>query len=292
MRADRYNPAKERVKKWTMRKIAACIFLPIGLIVAAATVQAQRPTAAQREAIRQSCRSDFMANCAGVQPGGKDAFECLTRNLARLADACKTAVSAMAPQPATPAAAVAPAAAPAATPAAATPTEVQPLPAAPKPAAAPTPAAVPKPATAVVPAAKPAPAQAKALRTACRSDFIAHCSGITPGGAEALQCLQRSSAQLSGPCQNVVAAIGGGPPAAVPAAATGVAAAAPGFPQLGQVRPMLPRRAIMILGECRADQETLCPSVPPGGGRVLSCLAQNSPRLSPQCYKALAPVTQ
>jgi len=55
---------------------------------------------------------------------------------------------------------------------------------------------------------------------------------------------------------------------------------------------MLPRRAIMILGECRADQETLCPSVPPGGGRVLSCLAQNSPRLSPQCYKALAPVTQ
>jgi len=48
----------------------------------------------------------------------------------------------------------------------------------------------------------------------------------------------------------------------------------------------------MILAICRADQETLCASVPPGGGRVLSCLAEKSPHLSPECYKALAPVTQ
>src|SRR5580704_16525700 len=73
---------------------------------------AQQPTEAQREAIRAACRSDFMANCSGVQPGGKDAFECLLRNDAKLSPSCQAAVNAAAPKPAEPAAA-APAAAPA-----------------------------------------------------------------------------------------------------------------------------------------------------------------------------------
>jgi hypothetical protein len=41
---------------------------------------AQQPTQAQRDAIRAVCRSDFMANCASVQPGGKEALQCLLRN--------------------------------------------------------------------------------------------------------------------------------------------------------------------------------------------------------------------
>ena len=36
---------------------------------------AQQPTEAQRDAIRAACRSDFMADCSGVEPGGKEAFE-------------------------------------------------------------------------------------------------------------------------------------------------------------------------------------------------------------------------
>jgi hypothetical protein len=69
-------------------------------------------------------------------------------------------------------------------------------------------------------------------------------------------------------------------------------AAAPAFPPLGPVRPMLPRRALMILAICRADQQTLCGGIPPGDGAILSCLAEKGSHLSPECYKALAPVTR
>ena len=41
---------------------------------------AQQPSPAQRDAIRSTCRSDFIANCSGVQPGGKEAFACLQGN--------------------------------------------------------------------------------------------------------------------------------------------------------------------------------------------------------------------
>ena len=62
----------------------------MGLALAGSVAaQAQQPTSAQTDAIRQSCRSDFMANCAGVQPGGKDALLCLKDHLGSLSAACK-----------------------------------------------------------------------------------------------------------------------------------------------------------------------------------------------------------
>ena len=61
--------------------------------------QAQQPTPAQSDAIRQSCRSDFMADCAGVQPGGKEALQCLQHNVAKLSPPCKNAVAATMPPP-------------------------------------------------------------------------------------------------------------------------------------------------------------------------------------------------
>jgi hypothetical protein len=68
------------------------------------------PTAAQQSAMRSACRSDFMAKCSGVQPGGRDALACLQRHVATLSPKCKHVVSAtmgapataMAPPPATP----------------------------------------------------------------------------------------------------------------------------------------------------------------------------------------------
>ena len=84
-------------------------------------------------------------------------------------------------------------------------------------------------------AQKPSPEQISAVRAACRSDFMAHCRGVQPGGAEALQCLQQNGPQLSGPCRGAVAAIGGGaPPAGNKSAAPG--AAPPGAPGPGSVR--------------------------------------------------------
>jgi hypothetical protein len=54
-----------------------------------------------------------MANCSGVQPGGKEAFECLLQNDAKLSPSCRAAVNAAAPKPAEPATAAPPPAAPA-----------------------------------------------------------------------------------------------------------------------------------------------------------------------------------
>ncbi len=64
-------------------------------------VAAQQPAQAQRDAIRASCRFDFMAHCAGVEPGDKAALECLVRNDAKLlSSARREAVNAVAPKPA------------------------------------------------------------------------------------------------------------------------------------------------------------------------------------------------
>jgi hypothetical protein len=243
---------------------------------------AQQPTPEQRNAIRASCRSDFMANCSGVQPGGKDALECLLRNSEKLAPACKTAVDAVAAKPAAPAAAAPPA------PAAAEPSPTRPAPPPPA-AAAKQPAATPAPVAAAP--QKPTPQQQSAIRAVCRSDFMARCAGVQPGGAAALQCLQRNSAQLSPSCQSAVAAIGGNaaPAASAPPPA---AVAAPAVAPLGPMPMMRPREALAILRICDADQRALCGNVPFGGGRVISCLAANAPSLSPGCYAALSAASQ
>jgi hypothetical protein len=39
-------------------------------------------------------------------------------------------------------------------------------------------------------AQEPTPDQQSAIRSNCRSDFMANCSGVARGGKEALQCLK------------------------------------------------------------------------------------------------------
>ena len=48
--------------------------------------------------------------------------------------------------------------------------------------------------------------QQGAIRANCRGDFISKCSGVTPGGKEALQCLQTNVAVLSAGCKTAVSA--------------------------------------------------------------------------------------
>jgi hypothetical protein len=131
--------------------------------------------------------------------------------------------------------------------------------------------------------------QLSAIRAACRSDFMARCSGVQPGSAAALQCLQRNSTALSATCQNAVAAIersARAPTISAPNATAAAQAVAP----LGPVPPMRPRAAFAILRLCSADQRQFCSGVEPGGGRMISCLAQNAAALSPRCYAALSTV--
>src|ERR1700712_2416968 len=79
------------------------------LVVAAAPALAQQPTDAQRSAIRSACRSDYMAHCASVPPGGLASLQCLQKNMSNLAPSCQSAVNAVA-NPAEPAASSEPAA--------------------------------------------------------------------------------------------------------------------------------------------------------------------------------------
>jgi hypothetical protein len=187
--------------------------------------RAQQPSQDQIAAIRASCRSDFMANCSGVTPGGKDALECLKRNLAKLSGSCKTAVSAITPAPAPPATAgVAP---PAPSPSAAV---TPPASSSVKPAAAPKPAphTTAKLAPSAPPAAAPGPSTAtaappptgapegpnvmvlpprEALRIVriCAADQQALCAGVPPGGGRIIACLMRNQPALSPLCKNALA---------------------------------------------------------------------------------------
>ena len=53
-------------------------------------------------------------------------------------------------------------------------------------------------------AQEPTPDQQSAIRSNCRSDFMANCSGVPRGGKEAMQCLKDNVAKLSSGCQQAV----------------------------------------------------------------------------------------
>lgn len=221
---------------------------------------AQAPTEEQRDAIRAECRSDFIAKCSGVTPGGMEALTCLQQHSASLSAGCRNAVSAVTAKPKS--------------------TSAEPAPAVP----ADTAASAPAPATGT-PAHQPTQAQRNAVKSACQRDFMAQCSGVTPGGAEALSCLQQHSAALSVPCQQAVAAMGGSAaPTTGDAAATGAITPAP----RAMMPAFTPREEVMILREtCGPDFRALCRMVPLGGGRGIACLRDNLQRVSPACHRVL-----
>ena len=230
------------------------------IFATAAPTFAQAPSQAQRDAIKTQCRSDYIAHCSSIPPGGEASLQCLQKNMSSLSSSCQSAVRAVqAP------AAAAPAAKPESAPAAAgaKPTTTT---AAPK--------ADSKPAAAA--AGQPSSAQISAVRSACRSDYPKVCAGVPTGGAPALQCLDKNKAKLSPACEKAVTAAGGG-------------AAAPAAPTVIVLRPMRPREELMVLrSACGADVRTICGGVQPGGGRIVQCLATNAASLSPACKDVLS----
>jgi hypothetical protein len=265
------NTLKRATKLAPLLSVAA-------ILATAAPAFAQAPSQAQRDAIKSQCRSDYIAHCSSVPPGGEASLQCLQKNMSSLSSSCQSAVRAVeAPAAATakPAETAAPKAA---APAAATT-------AAPK-------AAEPKAAAARA-AGQPSSAQISAIRSACRSDYPKVCAGVPTGGAPALQCLEKNKAKLSTGCETAVsAASGGGAPAAgaAPAAAGAATAAAPAAtPTVIVLRPMRPREELLVLrSACGADVRSICGGVQPGGGRIVQCLATNAAQLSPACKDVLS----
>ena len=246
------------------------------ILATVAPAFAQAPSQAQRDAIKSQCRSDYMAHCSSVPPGGEASLQCLQKNMSSLSSSCQSAVRAV-EAPAAATAKPADTAAPKATaPAAAT--TAAPKAAEPKAAAAPA-------------AGQPSSAQISAIRSACRSDYPKVCAGVPTGGAPALQCLEKNKAKLSAGCEKAVsAASGGGAAGAAPAAAGAATAAAPAAtPTVIVLRPMRPREELLVLrSACGADVRTICGGVQPGGGRIVQCLATNAAQLSPACKDVLS----
>jgi hypothetical protein len=137
---------------------------------------AARPTSQVRAAIRAACRSDFMTNCAGVQPGVVEAVACLQANAANLSSACRRAVTAISAG-GTGAAKAGRAPADAAPPAAATaPPPMPPLP----------------------------PIAELIIRRRCRPDIVTICP-LPPGGGRIIECLVANTASLTPRCQGALA---------------------------------------------------------------------------------------
>ncbi len=78
-------------------------------------------------------------------------------------------------------------------------------------------------------AQQPTPEQQDAIRSNCRSDFMANCSGVPRGGKEAMQCLKDNVAKLSSGCQQAVKAVmpAPAPKPPTPVTATPASPAAP-----------------------------------------------------------------
>lgn len=212
-------------------------------------------TAEQQGAIRAHCRSDFMAKCSGVTPGGKDALVCLQKNVAGLSAACKTAVSATIPAPAAPAPAPAAAAAP-----------PQPPPPPPAPAAAAAPA--PKPSQSTVKSAPPP-----------RATLPTRSAAPKPAQALPPQALSPQALPQQAPPSPP-------PPAPPPQQAVVVPPAAP--PPPATRRPNAPVVMTAVIGRaCLRDLALHCRNTGVGDGQKIACLTARGDRLAPLCKAAL-----
>jgi hypothetical protein len=89
----------------------------------------------------------------------------------------------------------------------------------------------------------------------CADDVKQFCPDVKPGSSRLVECLQKNRASVSAAC--------------------------------GARIDASRQRAKALIEEfgrsCRQDMDRFCPAVDPGGGRVLGCLNQHLPELSPPC---------
>jgi hypothetical protein len=165
-------------------------------------------------------------------------------------------------------------------------------------------------------------AEQSALRASCRSDFMSHCSGVTPGGKDALVCLQKNVASLSADCQKVVKETMPKPaaekaptpaPSTTPPPKPAAATAPPPQPTVSKATPPTkpmpapataatpaitapaapsPEQLKAVKFTCRKDFRRHCKGVPPGGPEALACLERNAARLTQNCKTSIAALTQ
>jgi hypothetical protein len=173
---------------YTYLRLCCTLSVLLFSLLLAGEALAQQPNQDQIAAIRSSCRADYQAKCAGVQPGGPEALACLKKNIATLSPPCQKAVGSVGGAASQKSSDATPAQSPVAS--------------APAPAAG-------GATMGAMPAGQPPvpPRMALAmLRQACGADYRANCAGVPPGGGQVISCLAANQARLSPGCQRALAA--------------------------------------------------------------------------------------
>lgn len=101
------------------------------------------------------------------------------------------------------------------------------------------------------------------LQKACKQDIENYCSQVTPGEGRLLACAAAHEDKLSGQCSYALY-------------------------QAAETLDALVNTINYIAAECKTEIETLCANVKAGEGRILTCLDDNSDKISGQCDTALA----
>lgn len=121
--------------------------------------------------------------------------------------------------------------------------------------------------------------QQSAIKASCRSDFMSKCSGVRPGGAEALQCLQKNVASLSSACQTAVSAT---LPKPAPAAATAPPPPPPAPAAAAPSAPAAPAPTIQTAKPPAATMPTAKPAAAMPAARAATPPAPAKPAPAPQ----------
>ena len=161
----------------------AVVAAALSMLSSSTVVDAQQPTQAQGAAIKQSCRSDFQAHCAGVPTGGQRALDCLKQNASVSSAACQKALAAVGGAGASPSLS---GGAPA--------------------SASSSGATAPAASAPVASGGAMPPREEMRVRNACAADYRAHCAGVQPGEGRAIACLKSNAATLSPGCQKALMA--------------------------------------------------------------------------------------
>lgn len=231
----------------SLRLATRLVAMGVGFALIASVAQAQQLSAAQKSAIKSSCRSDYMSNCMSVTPGGLEALQCLQKHMAKLSPTCQTAVNAATPKPA-----AAPLAAP---PAAASP---------PPPARA----AGPPPAKKTVDTATAKPAAKHVTKPAAKPET----KRVTTPAAKPTAKPTAKPVAPSPPQQTAIA-----PPLSL---------TPPPPPETQMPNAPIVMTAV-IGRSCLRDLVRYCRDIKVGDGRKIACLTEHSDRLTVLCKAAM-----
>ena len=187
----------------TIKLTASALFISAGILLGFAGTASATPTAAQQQAIRSACPSDFQSHCAGVSPGGSAALQCLEKNVAKLSSACQSAVKA-----------VMPAASSSSTSTDSSSTTDTSATTDSSDGSASSSDAASSNQSQTKSTNQPAAAEPAMhltlrqeiflVREACGPEFRAYCGGIQLGGGNAVNCLRAHSSKLSGACKGAI----------------------------------------------------------------------------------------